>query len=260
MSGVAYPRYSIISRPRFAPGDGRLDPISKIPPPNIIRILVVDDHPVVRQGLALTLSREAGFLICGEAEGIKDARSIINEEKPDLILADLDLQGSSGLDLIKEVRQFHPQIPVLVLSAHQEDLYAERALRAGARGYLMKNERPERLIAGIRDVLNGEIAISEKMKAKILGNLVGNRESRPGFPIDRLTDRELEVFRLLGVGLPTREIAEKLSVSVKTVEAHFAHIKQKLGVHSGAELQHQAFHWASGPAGEAKPESGPALQ
>lgn len=228
-----------------------MEPKSNSPVPRTKRILIVDDHPVVRQGLVLTLGREPGWVICGEAETLLDARSILNQERPDLILADLDLQGASGLDLIKEIKQFHPHVLVLVLSAHDEDLYAERALRAGARGYMMKKERPEKLIAAIHTVLNGELAISEIIKAKILENLVGSREGRPGFSIDKLTDRELEVFRMVGLGLPTRGIAEKLSVSVKTVEAHFAHIKQKLGLQSGMELHHHAFHWTNKMAGDA---------
>jgi DNA-binding NarL/FixJ family response regulator len=236
----------------LAPKEGRLDSNSNTTLPKVTRILIVDDHPVVRQGLVLTLGREPGWIICGEAESVNDARPIISREKPDLLLLDLDLQGGSGLELIKEVIQFHPEINVLVLSAHDENIYAQRALRAGARGYMMKSERPERLVASIREVLKGEIALSEKMKTVILGNLVGNRESRPGYSIDRLTDRELEVFRMVGLGNPTRGIAEKLSVSVKTVEAHLAHIKQKLGLQTGVELQHKAFHWANKSAEDEK--------
>jgi DNA-binding NarL/FixJ family response regulator len=154
----------------------------------------------------------------------------------------LDLDGVDGLDLIKDIRISHPQLPILILSMHDEEVYAERALRAGARGYLMKHEPPDRLIAGIFSVLKGEIALSEKTKAKILGNLAGQREGRGGLSLDRLTDRELEVFRLIGQGLTNRRISEKLSLSVKTIEAHCAHIKQKLGLRTGAELQYQAFH------------------
>lgn len=216
----------------------------------IARILVVDDHPVVRQGLAMGLGRDPGLMVCGETEGIEDTLTALGKVNPDLVLADLDLDGLNGLDLIKEVRRSHPNLPILILSMHDEELYAERALRAGARGYLMKHERMDVLIAAIRSVLKGEIAVSEKIKTKIIGNLAGVREERPGLSVDRLTDRELEVFRLIGKGNTIRRISEMLSVSVKTVEAHCAHIKQKLGLSTGAELQYQAFHLNRDPAKE----------
>ncbi|MDB5106881.1 MAG: citB [Fibrobacteres bacterium] len=205
------------------------------------RILVVDDHPVVRQGLSMALGRDPGLMVCGEAEGIKDALAALEGARPDLVLADLDLDGVNGLELIREIRRSHPQLPILVLSMHDEDLYAERALRAGARGYMMKHVRPEGLIAGIHSVLKGEIAVSEKIKAKIIGGLAGGRDGGKGLSLDRLTDRELEVYRLIGKGNTIRGISEMLSVSVKTIEAHSAHIKRKLGLGSGAELQYHAF-------------------
>ncbi|MBW8887863.1 MAG: response regulator transcription factor [Fibrobacteres bacterium] len=217
------------------------------------RILIVDDHPVVRQGLKMALG-QAGFFVCGEAEGMADAMSILESAKPDLILADLDLEGASGIDLIKAVKETHPDLPVLVLSMHDEDAYAERALRAGARGYLMKHSPPERLAEGVRQALAGEIILSESMKRKILLGLAGRREPAAATAIDKLTDRELEVFRLLGEGMTTRRIAERLSISVKTVEAHIAHLKSKLGAESGRELQHRAYSWSSG----GKPAAGPA--
>ena len=211
----------------------------------VSRILVVDDHPVVRQGLILALGRNPRLAISGEADGMLSALSSIRESPPDLVLADLDLDGSSGLDLVKELRAEYPDLPVLILSMHDEEIYAERVLRAGARGYLMKNESPEKLIAGILSVLAGEVALSDRMKEKILANLAGAREGKPGFSIDRLTDRELEVFRLIGEGKTTRQAAEKLSLSVKTIEAHIAHVKRKLGVESGRDLQHKAFSWTT---------------
>ncbi|MDB5049348.1 MAG: two component transcriptional regulator, LuxR family [Fibrobacteres bacterium] len=221
--------------------EGKLEAEAGKPFPGIARILVVDDHPVVRQGLAMTLGRDPGLMICGETEGLKDTLAAVENLRPDLVLSDLDLDGLNGLDLIKAIRASHPQLPILILSMHDEELYAERALRAGARGYLMKNEPPDRLIAGIYAALKGEITLSEKIKAKILGNLAGHREGRKGLSVDRLTDRELEVFRLIGQGYTNRRISEKLSLSVKTIEAHCAHIKQKLGLNTGAELQYQAF-------------------
>jgi DNA-binding NarL/FixJ family response regulator len=211
------------------------------------RILLVDDHPVVRQGLAITLGRSPGLTICGEASGLPDAMQAIREEIPDLVLADLDLDGANGIDLVKAVRAQYPDMPVLILSMHDEEVYAERVLRAGARGYLMKQETPERLVGGVRAALAGEIVLSEKMKMRILGNLARSKGSQPGLSVDRLTDRELEVFRLIGEGRTTREIADRLSLSIKTIEAHIAHIKTKLYAGSGRDLQRRAFAWFSGP-------------
>ncbi len=203
----------------------------------------MDDHPVVRQGLVMTLGRHPGFSVCGEAASLPEALDAIAKNPPDLVLSDLVLEGASGLDLIKEIRARHPGVPALILSMHDEEVYSERVLRAGARGYLMKNEHPDRIVEGILTVLKGEIAISEKMKAKILGRMAGSREAKQGFSVDRLTDRELEVFRLVGEGLSTRKMADKLSLSIKTIEAHIAHVKRKLGTESGRELQLRAFNW-----------------
>jgi DNA-binding NarL/FixJ family response regulator len=222
-------------------------------PERAARILVVDDHPVVRQGLSLALGRQSGLSVCGEAEGLPDALRAIEALHPDLVLADLDLDGTSGIDLIKAVREGHPEIPVLILSMHDEETYAERVLRAGARGYLMKAEKPERLAEGVRAALAGEIVLSEAMKKRILLGLSGQKEEGPQTPLDKLTDRELEIFRLLGEGLTTRQMAERLTISIKTVEAHLAHLKSKLGAGSGRELQHRAYAWSMGSAG-AKPE------
>jgi DNA-binding NarL/FixJ family response regulator len=216
------------------------------------RILIVDDHPVVRQGLKIALG-QAGFTICGEAEGVADAMDMLASAKPDLILADLDLEGASGIELIKAVKEAYSELPVLILSMHDEDAYAERALRAGARGYMMKHAPPEQLAEGVRQALGGEIVLSENMKKKILLGLAGRREPAAATAIDKLTDRELEVFRLLGEGMTTRRIAERLSISVKTVEAHIAHLKSKLGAESGRELQHRAYAWSAG----GKPPAGP---
>jgi DNA-binding NarL/FixJ family response regulator len=217
------------------------------------RILIVDDHPVVRQGLKLALG-QAGFTVCGEAEGLADAMKILASAKPDLILADLDLEGASGIDLIKAVKEAHPELPVLILSMHDEDAYAERALRAGARGYMMKHAPPEKLAEGVRQALGGEIVLSENMKRKILMGLAGRHEPAAATAIDKLTDRELEVFRLLGEGMTTRRIAERLAISVKTVEAHIAHLKSKLGAESGRELQHRASGGKPVPGQDDRPD------
>lgn len=218
---------------------------STLPRDRKVRILVVDDHPVVRQGLVIALSRTADLAVCCEAATLNEAMLAIKSDSPDLVLADLDLDGPSGMDLIKRVKEEFADLPVVILSMHDEEVYAERVLRAGARGYLMKSEAPERLVAGIRAALAGEIVLSAKMKNKILGNLATGKSS--GSLVERLTDRELEIFRLVGDGLTTRQMADKLSLSIKTIEAHIAHIKTKLGVASGRDLQRRAFGWSSVP-------------
>jgi DNA-binding NarL/FixJ family response regulator len=219
------------------------------------KILIVDDHPVVRAGLAAALSRDAAFSICGEAESIQAAMRQVAEHSPDLVLADLDLEDGSGLDLIKKIRESSPRVRVLVLSMHDENLYAERALRAGACGYVMKDQPPESLMASIRSVMEGKIAVSDRISARVLQQFAG-RQDEGGSQLEVLTDRELEVFRMLGKGDGTRRIADKLTVSVKTIEAHIAHIKRKLHISSGTELQHRAFVLGnSGTAGKGGPEN-----
>lgn len=231
--------------------------LREIPQAQPHRILVVDDHPVVRKGLAMTLAREPDMMVCGEAEGLEEALAAVIGQNPDLLLADLELDGMNGMELIREVRRLHPRLPVLVLSMHDEDVYAERALRSGAKGYLMKNVKPEVLVSGIRAVLKGEIVVTDRIKSRIIGSLAGAREDRPGLSLDRLTDRELEIFGMIGKGNTIRRISEKLSLSIKTIEAHCAHIKQKLGLASGAELQYLAFGAHRLPAKDQDQISGP---
>lgn len=208
--------------------------------PPVTRIFIVDDHPVVRAGLSAALSRDPELAICGEAENSRAASSLIQELEPDLVLVDLDLDGVSGLDLIRENRASRPLLPFVVLSMHEEELYAERALRAGARGYIMKSESPAGLVAGIRTVLEGGIAVSEKIKSRVIRHLAEGVKPQSD-PLSTLSDRELEVFREIGKGAGTRKIAEKLCLSVKTVETHVSHIKRKLQVGSATELQLRAF-------------------
>lgn len=209
------------------------------------RILIVDDHPVVRAGLAMTLNRAPDLEICGEAEGVPDALKLIPETRPDMLLIDLDLDGGNGLDLIRKARESHPKVPILMLSIHPEATYAERALRAGAQGYLMKSAPPDRLLAAIREVLGGGISVSESMKAQVLKRMAGGKADGDREAVASLSDRELEVFREIGQGRTTRQIAEKLCLSVKTIETHITHIKRKLGLRSGTELQHRAILWAN---------------
>lgn len=209
-----------------------------------IRVLVVDDHPVVRQGLKLLLSQESDMAVCAEAGSAREALRQVQEAAPDVVVADISLRDESGLELVKSLKIRHPQIPVLVLSIHDETLYAERMLRAGARGYVMKEAPPEQVVTAIRRVRAGQIAVSEAMSARLLEKLIGGGVEPSDSPIDCLTDRELQVFGLIGKGLSTRRIAERLHLSVKTIEAHRANIKRKLNLPDAMALVRQAFDWA----------------
>jgi len=207
------------------------------------RILIVDDHPMMRQGLAQLINHEAGLLACCEADTAAQALKRINAGKPDLVLADISLPDRNGLELIKDVHALHPGLPVLVVSMHDESLYAERVLRAGGRGYIMKQEGGRMLMRAIRQVLSGQIYVSEKMAARILEIFSGHRTDVAQSPVERLSDREFEVFQLVGQGQGTREIAGQLRLSVKTVEVHRANIKHKLELKRGTDLVRYAIRW-----------------
>lgn len=203
-------------------------------------ILIVDDHPVVRAGLRVALSGQSDFAVCAEAESLSAAAGHLLEKSPDIMLVDLDLDDGNGIDLIREALAARPDLPCLVLSMHDEQIHAEKALQAGARGYLMKSAAPEVLLAAVRTVLAGGIAVSDAVKARLAQRREeGERTGRDA--LDILSEREREVFRELGQGAPMRAIADKLCLSVKTVETHVAHIKRKLGVHGAVELRHRAF-------------------
>jgi DNA-binding NarL/FixJ family response regulator len=208
------------------------------------RILIVDDHPMMRQGLAQLIGAEPDLIICGEAENAEHALDSIGTLKPDLVLADISLPGKNGLELIKDFQALQPGLPVLVISMHDESLYAGRVLRAGGRGYIMKQAGGKNLMLAIRQVLDGKIYVSEKMSAEILETFSGRRAAPEGSPVETLTDREFEVFQLIGQGKGTRETAEKLHLSVKTVESHRANIKSKLKLTSVAELIRFAVRWS----------------
>ncbi len=207
------------------------------------KVLLVDDHPVLREGLIQTISREPDLSVCGEAENAAQTMEVIAARKPDLVVVDITLPGKSGLELIKDIQTLHPGLPVLVVSMHEESLYAERALRAGARGYIMKQESPHRLVAAIRRVLEGHIYVSEKMSAQILEIFSGTRPKASRSPIEQLSDREFEIFQLIGQGRSTEEIAQQLHLSVKTVAVHNANIKKKLQVKTARELIRRAVLW-----------------
>jgi DNA-binding NarL/FixJ family response regulator len=208
------------------------------------KVLVVDDHPIVRQGLALLINRESDLMVCGEAEDARMAMQSIITDKPDIMVVDISLNGPDGLDLLKDIRTRYPELPVLILSMHDESIYAERALRAGAQGYIMKQEAAEKVLVALRRILSNEIYVSERIANRMLQRYIGSPgEGRPSSVAD-LTDRELEVFRLIGEGHSTRQIAEQLHISVKTVESYQAHIKEKLSLRSARELVQHAIQWS----------------
>jgi len=207
------------------------------------KVLIVDDHPMMRFGLTQLINNEPGLSVCGEAETAHQALAAIEKHKPDLVLADITLPDRSGLEMIKDIHAMYPGLAVLAVSMHDEAVYAERVLRAGGRGYVMKQEGGQKLMEAIRLVLSGQIAVSEKMSARILEIFSGRRTAGSGSPVELLTDREFEVFELIGQGKGTREIAQKLHLSVKTVEVHRLHIKEKLKLTTAPELVRHAVRW-----------------
>ncbi|MGH7875076.1 MAG: response regulator transcription factor [Candidatus Binatia bacterium] len=206
-------------------------------------VFVIDDHPIVREGLTQLINREPDLVVCGHAEYAYEAVKSVELVKPDVAIADISLKGTDGIELIKNLKTRAPALAVLVLSIHDESLYAARALRAGARGYIMKQEATENVLIALRRVLNGEIYLSERMSNKMLQQFVGLSSTATGFSIDRLSDRELEVFRLIGEGHGTRRIAEELRLSIKTVESYREHIKDKMTLSDANELVQHAVHW-----------------
>lgn len=215
------------------------------------RILVVDDHPLVRRGQSDLIGREPDFEVCAEAGNAREALERMEQLRPDLVVMDLNLPDKDGLELLKDARARWPGLAVLVLSMNDEDVYAPRVLRAGARGYLSKCEAPERLVSAIRTVFEGQIAVSERLSARILESFSAGRESRGPSVEERLSDRELEVAALFGEGWSTDEIAARLCLSSKTVDVHRANVKQKLGLKTTPEFLRWAIRWnsARGKAG-----------
>ncbi|MBI4226752.1 MAG: response regulator transcription factor [Candidatus Omnitrophica bacterium] len=215
----------------------------------IRRVCLVDDHPVVRRGLAQLINQEADLQVCGEADDLPTALALVRRARPDLVLVDITLKGRSGLELIKMLNAEISAPPALVVSMHDETLYAERALRAGARGYVMKEEAPEGLLTAMRKVLDGQVHLSDRMAARVLQQAAGAGARPAASPAERLSDRELEVFRLLGRGRGTRQIAETLNLSVKTVETYRAHLMAKLQLQSAPELIRHAVEWVHAEGG-----------
>jgi DNA-binding NarL/FixJ family response regulator len=207
------------------------------------KVFLVDDHPIVRQGLALFIEREPDLMVCGEAEDATSALQAIRESAPDFVILDISLNGPDGLELLKTLRVRYPNLPALVLSMHDESVYAERALRAGANGYIMKQEAADKVITAIRHILGGDVYLSDRLTKQMLQQFV-NGSISPRDPLAKLSDRELEVFRLIGAGHGTRQIADELHVSTKTVESYQAHIKEKLALRNARELVQYAVEWS----------------
>jgi DNA-binding NarL/FixJ family response regulator len=208
------------------------------------RVVIVEDHPMVREHIALLINKEPDMEVCGEADNIQRAMAIIRETSPNLVIVDITLNGASGLELVKGLKALSIPIPVLVLSMHEESLYAERSLRAGAMGYITKHRSSHEVLSAIRRVLAGEIYLSEKMISNVLHQISPTRNKTPSSrPVDRLTDRELAVLELIGQGRTSRTIAEELGLGVATVDTYRARIKEKMNLQNTFELQHFAIQW-----------------
>jgi DNA-binding NarL/FixJ family response regulator len=206
-----------------------------------MKILIVDDHPIVRQGLRQMINQEEDLIVCAEAENTEQALDAIKNGKPDIAIIDISLKSISGIELLKQIKEQHPLLVVLVLSMHDESIYAERALKAGARGYIMKHEASGKLLHALRSILEGNVYVSDRMNSKLLHQAALGKETQSA--LENLSDRELEVFQLIGRGIRTRDIAEQLGLSIKTIESYREHLKRKLGLSNGAELIQHAIQW-----------------
>lgn len=207
------------------------------------RLFIIDDHPVFREGLVRIINQEKDLTVCGEASDAAEALRQIEAMKPDMAMIDISLEGMNGIDLTKTLRNRFPSLKLLILSMHPESLYAERALRAGANGYVMKRESGRKLLSAIRHVLEGKTHISPELNELLLQTLSHPEKNKKTSAVGQLSDRELEVFQLIGQGFSTRQIAEKLNVSMKTVETHREHIKEKMSLSSTSDLVQRAIHW-----------------
>jgi DNA-binding NarL/FixJ family response regulator len=207
------------------------------------RFLIIDDHPLFRAGLKQLINQEKGFTVIAEAGDAEEALDLVSQEVPDFAIVDISLKGMNGLELIKIMNSKYPNLLILVVSMHDEALYAERALKAGARGYIMKQEASKKVLTAIHQLLDGKVYISEAMHDKMLMGMIKGKSELENNPIDKLSDREFEVFLLIGKGLGPIQIAEELNLSVKTVETYRAHIKTKLMLENAAELRKHAIKW-----------------
>jgi DNA-binding NarL/FixJ family response regulator len=213
---------------------------------SVHRVLIVDDHPIVRQGLRRVMENEDDLTVCGEAESVDDARAAIKEFNPDVIVADISLKQGDGIELVRDVRAHHPHLPILVLSMHDETIYAERLLAAGANGYIMKQAASEQFLVAIRRVIEGGIYVSESIGNKMIQKFASGGTYLSANPIDRLSNRELQILHMIGKGMSTREAAQSLNLSIKTVESHRQRIKRKLNLTTGTQLVQYAVNWFTG--------------
>lgn len=226
--------------------------MSQLNVPDKVRIFLVDDHPMIREHLTALLERESDLKICGEAEDAPAALENIERARPDLVIMDISLKKSHGLELLKNLKALQPDLPVLVLSMHEESLYAERAIRAGAMGYITKQEATRNILSAVRKILDGQVYLSESMAAQVMKRMVGGRIEEGASSIESLTDREMEVFQMIGRGLGTRQIAEDLRIGIKTVESYRARIKEKLHLSDGSKLLQHAIHWVQDHQGRSE--------
>jgi DNA-binding NarL/FixJ family response regulator len=210
------------------------------------RVLIVDDHPIVRQGLRRLIEQEEDLTVCGEAETTREAKTAIRELKPDVVIVDISLKQGDGIELVKDARAHYPQLPILVLSMHDETIYAERMLSAGANGYIMKQAASDQFLVAMRRVLEGGIYVSELVGNSMIQKFASGGAYISANPIDRLSNRELQILHMIGRGLSTRQAAEALNLSVKTVESHRQRIKRKLNLSTGSQLVQYAVNWFSG--------------
>ena len=210
------------------------------------RVLIVDDHPIFRDGISQLINHEPDLAVCGGVSSAPQALSAVDELNPDMLIVDISIQGTNGIELVKAIRAQRPDMPMLVVSMHDESIYAERALRAGARGYIMKAEPSEKVISAIKRILDGGLYLSDNIGGQLLNTFLVGRGDKAGVSaVGQLSDRELEVFHALGEGKGTREIAESLNLSIKTVETHRAHIKEKLKIRTANELIRAAVEWVN---------------
>jgi DNA-binding NarL/FixJ family response regulator len=221
--------------------------------PQKIKIFLVDDHPLVREWLTNLLNQQFDFQVCGETGNGPEALQLIAEVKPDIAIVDITLASGSGIELIKNIKASQPNVAVLVLSMHDEMLYSERALRAGANGYIMKSEATQKVIQAVRTVLNGEMYIGPKVASLMAKKMAGGKADIAALPLEQLSDRELEVFQLLGRGFSTRQISEHLHVGFKTVQSYSARIKEKLNLANINELMREAIRWQQSQETARKP-------
>jgi DNA-binding NarL/FixJ family response regulator len=212
------------------------------------QIFIVDDHAMFRDGLRQLIDREADLTVCGDAADVTEALKGISKSEPDLVIVDISLSGKSGIDLIKAIKDKDEDLPVLVVSMHEETLYAERALRAGAMGYVMKQESAKVVKTAIRKLLAGDMHLSEKMANSVISKFMHGADELPPSPLEKLSDRELEVFRMLGLGKAVRQIAEEMSVTIPTINSFRNRIKEKLQLNSSTEVMLHAIHWSRGEA------------